>query len=382
MVERGQRRPAGDAVAAMDTPFPPAKPWQQARVAGSGPEPRAAPGPPGAFRALADPHRHHEQGDRRIGPVLGGDREDVEAEGELEVVHLHGGAPLRPARRGRGRPAAGIQVVPGDDAVDADDAAQALPGRSHPAGFEHALVVGELEEIFLVRAGGGARHRFRRLRYRVVKRRTAGRPGTGAGVEAPVVLDVHGPVPRAARLGHQQVGLAHPPASEINGQAPAQDERPPGLHRAERGILAAGPRAAGNDVGRRVKREKAGGDFCLELPAPREPALKHRRRRQGLTWPDDVPLGADRTLLGHITALRWHARRIVASAHRPMVLNASDRTGNPARTKRSQLSWHPADHSSGTSGPPGDREVAFNGRQPTASLLSGRRAGELYAPLR
>jgi hypothetical protein len=40
-------------------------------------------------------------------------------------------------------------------------------------------------------------------------------------------------------------------------------------------------------------------------------------------------LGADRALLGYITALRWHARRIVASAHQPMILNASDRTENP-----------------------------------------------------
>src|SRR5262249_9727220 len=103
---------------------------------------------------------------------------------------------------------------------------------------------------------------------------------------------------------------------------------------------------AGNDVSRRVQREKAGGDFCLELKTPLEPARQDRRRRQGLRWPDDVPLGADRALLGHITALRWHARRIVASAHQAMVLNASDRTGNPARTKRSQLSRHPADHSS------------------------------------
>ena len=135
-----------------------------------------------------------------------------------------------------------------------------------------------------------------------------------------MVLDVHGPVPPAARLGHQQIGLAHPPAGEIDGQAPAQDERAPGLHRTERGILAPSPGPAGNDVSRRVKREKAAGDFFLELLAPREPARQHRRRRQGLTWPDDVPLGADRALLGHITALRWHARRIVASAHRPMVL--------------------------------------------------------------
>ena len=113
-----------------------------------------------------------------------------------------------------------------------------------------------------------------------------------------------------------------------------------------------------------MKREKAGGDFCLELLAPREPAGKHRRRRQGLAWPDDVPLGADRALLGHITALRWHTRRIVASAHLPMVLNASDETGTAPRTKRSQLSRHPADHCSGDEQAAGDRGVAFNGRQP------------------
>ena len=61
-----------------------------------------------------------------------------------------------------------------------------------------------------------------------------------------MVLDVHRPVPRAARLGHQQVRLARPQASEINGQAPAQDERAPGLHRVERGILA--PARAGPEM--------------------------------------------------------------------------------------------------------------------------------------
>jgi len=209
-----------------------------------------------------------------------------------------------------------------------------------------------------VRAGRGARHQLRRLRYRVVQRRTAGRPATGAGVEAPVVLDVHGPVPPAARRGHQQVGLAHPPASEINGQAAAQDEWAPGPHRDQRGILAGGPCRAGNDVSRRVKREKSGGNFCLELLAPREPARKHRRRRQGLAWPDDVPLGADRALLGHITALRWHTRRIVTSAHRPMILNASDETGTAPRTKRSQVRRNPQVIPLGMSRPSGGREGA------------------------
>ena len=71
VVERGERRPAGDPVVAVDAPCPPAQPRQQAHVAGAGLQPRAAPGPPGAFRALADPHRHHQQRDRRDRPGAG-----------------------------------------------------------------------------------------------------------------------------------------------------------------------------------------------------------------------------------------------------------------------------------------------------------------------
>src|SRR5215472_17325020 len=154
---------------AVDAPRPPAETWEHARVAGPGLELRAAPGPPGAFRALADPHRHYQQRDRRIGLMLGRDREDVEAETELEVVHLHGRSPSPPARGGGRQPAGGIQVVPDDGAVDADDAAQALPRRGHTAGYQHALVVGELQEVFPARAGRRARHGLRRLPGRAVK---------------------------------------------------------------------------------------------------------------------------------------------------------------------------------------------------------------------
>src|SRR5262249_4395343 len=148
----------------------------------------------------------------------------------------------------------------------------------------------------------------------------------------------------------------------------------PGFYRTEPGVFAAGRGRAGNDVSRRVKREKAGGDFFLELLAPREPARKHRRRRQGLTGPDGVPLGADSALRGHTRALRWHARRIVASAHRPIILNASDRTGNPARAKRSRPSRQP--HSSGdewASRRPGSgAERAPDLRQFTFRRLAGK----------
>ena len=143
------------------------------------------------------------------------------------------------------------------------------------------------------------------------------------------MLDVHRPVPGAARRGDQQVRLAHPPAYEINGQAPAQDERRAGLHRGERGVLPGRPGFTGNHVCGRVKSEQLGGDLGLELPAPGEPALEHRRRGPRVGGPDEVPLSADRALLGDIAALRWHARRVVATAHRPMVGGALARGAVP-----------------------------------------------------
>ena len=139
-----------------------------------------------------------------------------------------------------------------------------------------------------------------------------------------MVLDVHGTVPGAARRGDQEVGLAYPPSGGIGGQAPAQDERRAGLHRAERGVLPLGPVLTRNRVRPGVHNEKPGDDICLELPASREPALEHRRIRAGLGRPDEIPLGSDRAPLGYITALRWHSRRVVAGAHRPMVLGAYD----------------------------------------------------------
>jgi hypothetical protein len=130
---------------------------QQAHITGASRELRAAPRPPGALRALANPDRNHHQRGLGIGLVPGGDGEDVKAEAELEVVHLHGRAPPLPVTRRRGQPGRGVQVIPGDDAVDADDAAHAARRRSHARGFEHALVVGQLEEVVLAFAGRRAR---------------------------------------------------------------------------------------------------------------------------------------------------------------------------------------------------------------------------------
>jgi len=134
-----------------------------------------------------------------------------------------------------------------------------------------------------------------------------------------MVLDVDRPVPGAPGHCDQEVGLAHPPAGEINGQPPAHDERRSGPHRAERGVLSGGAGLTGDDAGGGMKGEQLGDDPGLELPAAGEPALEHRRHRPGVGWPDEIPLSADRALLGYITALRWHARRVVATAHRPMV---------------------------------------------------------------
>jgi len=55
-----------------------------------------------------------------------------------------------------------------------------------------------------------------------------------------------------------------------------------------------------------MKASKPGDDRCLEPPATLEPAFEHWRRRQRLARPDDIPLGADRALLGYVAALRRH----------------------------------------------------------------------------
>ena len=86
----------------------------------------------------------------------------------------------------------------------------------------------------------------------------------------------HGGVTRAGGLvvadhgpgAHQQVGFAHPPAGEISRQAPAQDERPPGPHRGDRGILAPGP-ATWQALAMLV-RDQPGG--CRSASTWREPA--------------------------------------------------------------------------------------------------------------
>ena len=146
-----------------------------------------------------------------------------------------------------------------------------------------------------------------------------------------MVLDIHGPVAGAACRGHQEVGLACPPAVEIDGQAPGQDERRAGLHRAGRGVLPAGRGLTRDRVRRRVRSEKPGDDLGLELPTSCEPPLEHRRIRPGLGRPDEIPLDPDRAPLGHITALRRHARRVVAGAHRPMLLGARAPAGDLLR---------------------------------------------------
>ncbi len=125
---------------------------RRSRTAGSiarvgtrpGLELRAAPRPPGAFRALADPHRHHRQRERRIGLVLG--------------------------------------------AVTARPSSRKPNSKSYTSMAERSL-----------RAP----------------------PADGAGQ-------------RRASRSYQQAG-------QVNGQAPAQDERRTGLHRAERGALPGGP---------------------------------------------------------------------------------------------------------------------------------------------
>jgi hypothetical protein len=122
-----------------------------------------------------------------------------------------------------------------------------------------------------------------------------------------------------------------------------------------------------------VESEQLGDDLGLELPAAREPAREHRRHRPGRGRPDEVPLGADRALLGDIAALRWYTRRVVATAHRPMVGGTLARSPGPVRAGRSNHNCAETSQITPVNvvRPPAGRPVVFNGRQPTASLLSG-----------
>jgi Domain of unknown function (DUF2470) len=56
------------------------------------------------------------------------------------------------------------------------------------------------------------------------------------------------------------------------------------------------------------------------VPAAGQPAGQRRRRRQRIAGPDDIPLRADRALLGDVSALRRHAGQVVASVHQSIVL--------------------------------------------------------------
>src|SRR5215467_9345256 len=55
--------------------------------------------PPGALRALADLDRHEQWRHVRVGRGSLGDRDDVKAEVELEVIDLHRGTELDPPAR-------------------------------------------------------------------------------------------------------------------------------------------------------------------------------------------------------------------------------------------------------------------------------------------
>ena len=130
-----------------------------------------------------------------------------------------------------------------------------------------------------------------------------------------MVLDVRRPVTRTPRRGYQQVGFPHPVPGQIGRKPSANDDRRPRPHRAQRRNLPPGPVLTGNHMRIRMKRGKPGDHLCLEPPATRQPTLNQPRRRQRVARPDRVPLGANRALLGHITALRRHRRNVVPAAH-------------------------------------------------------------------
>ncbi len=269
MIQRGQFGPVGDAVIPVYPPGPPADPGQQADVARPGLEPRAAPRPPGAFRAFADPGRLHQQRVVRVGQVPGGGREHLEPELELGVVDLHDRAPFL----GTGRC---VQVVPGDDAVDTDDAAEAAVTGRHPGGFQHALVVRQLKQVRAAVAGRRAWHGLRRGPAGPVQRRAAGGRQARIGVQAAVVLDVHRPVAGLAVRRYQQVRFADSPAHQVGRQAAAQNQRDGRPHRGHRGCLPGRPVARRDDQRGGVQFDQPGDDLLLELAAPGEPALQDR----------------------------------------------------------------------------------------------------------
>src|SRR5262249_10396604 len=159
----------------------------------------------------------------------------------------------------------------------------------------------------------------RRLEHEAAEVRAAGRGRSRRAVrpwiQAAMVLDVHWTV-AGLRGTDQQVGLAYAPAGQIGWQASADDELCARRHPRERRLLPLRPQflaIAEQDRGARMTQAERGDDPRLEFPSPSEPALHRCRRRQRLTRPDRVPLRADRTLFGYITALRRRGGHIVAS---------------------------------------------------------------------
>ena len=266
--------------------------------------------------------------------MRGGDGEDVQPEPELEVVHLHGRPPFRPPGERAGLPDRRIQVVPGDDAVEADDAAEPAVGRCHPAGLEHPLVVRELQQVVPAFTGRRIPDQFRRLPGQPVQRRAVRGQATGIRVQTAMMLDVHRPVSGA--LGrHQDVGLADPAPGLIRWQPATDDHRRPVPHRGSgrRRPLASGH--TGHHAGTGVLRQQFRDYLGLEPPARLEPALEHRRHRQRVARPEQVPLRPDRALLGHVTALRRHHGHVVMRGHSTIVRTrcvSSRGSASPARS--------------------------------------------------
>ena len=250
--------------------------------------------------------------------MLGGNGENVQPERELEVVDVHGRPLLDPAAGRRGLPDRRVQVVPGDDAVDADDAAVPPIGRGHATGLQHPLVVGKLQQVVPAFASRRIRGEFGRLPGRPVQTGTERGQASVVSVQAAMVFDVHRPVP-GPRRGHQEIGFADPAALRVGRQPSAHDDRRPSLHRGGRRRLAFLPVRLGDHAGIRVQRYQLRDSLGLEPAARREAPLKHPRDRQRIARPDQLPLRPHRALLGQVTALWRHLRHLVARPHGTIV---------------------------------------------------------------
>ena len=154
VVERGQRRPAGDAVVAVDAPCPPAEPRQQARRRRTRP-------------ASCGPHQDH-QGHSAHSPIRTGTTSSgtdgsarcwaatarmssrkANSKSYTSMVERRFGRPGRTGVSQR-RASRSYQVTTPSTPMMPP---QAAAGRGHPGGLEHALVVGELEEVLPALAG-------------------------------------------------------------------------------------------------------------------------------------------------------------------------------------------------------------------------------------